>query len=250
MKLRLSYLFLLLILSIIGCTERNSGTATHNTSQDIEIKNMKLIPEIINTTENSTVTLNIKSDTNGSMHIHGYNIESVLSKNKVTTIEINLNATGGFPIALHHSDSDTDHSSHGSHDSHSNKESNNNLDNHGELFESDMLMGGESFEYKIPNSLSNKSIVFHDHMTHSFIGKINIMKKGTPSTEYIFFENEKFSPSQIMIAPGSKIIWENKSQERMKIVSGSPPSGNQHDHGSDEEDHNETIIGKLIVNPK
>ena len=65
---------------------------------------------VITTTEKSTITLNIKSDMNGSIHIHGYNIESELLKNKVTILEINLNATGSFPIALHTSH---DHSSHG-----------------------------------------------------------------------------------------------------------------------------------------
>ena len=109
MKLALLHPILLVSLFVFGCSTENPNT-NHNTSQDIQIKNMKLIPELITTTEKSTITLNIKSDMNGSIHIHGYNIESELLKNKVTILEINLNATGSFPIALHTSH---DHSSHG-----------------------------------------------------------------------------------------------------------------------------------------
>lgn len=115
MKLSLLYSGLLVSLFIIGCSTENPNT-NHNTSQDIQIKNMKLIPEIINTTEQSIVTLNIKSDMDGSIHFHGYNIESKLMQNKVTILEINLNATGSFPIAIH---TNHDHSSHsGSHHNH------------------------------------------------------------------------------------------------------------------------------------
>ena len=109
MKLALLNSILLVSLFVLGCSTENPNT-NHNTSQDIQIKNMKLIPELITTTEKSTITLNIKSDMNGSIHIHGYNIESELLKNKVTILEINLNATGSFPIALHTSH---DHSSDG-----------------------------------------------------------------------------------------------------------------------------------------
>ena len=119
MKLGL-YSILLMSLFIIGCSQETPNT-NQNTTKDIQIKNMKLIPEIITTTEKSTVTLNIKSDINGSIHFHGYNIESKLSQNKVTILKINLNATGSFPIALH---KDNNHS-HGSHDHGSNKEENN-----------------------------------------------------------------------------------------------------------------------------
>ena len=139
MKLALLHPILLASLFVLGCSTENPNT-NQNTSQDIQIKNMKLIPELITTTEKSTITLNIKSDMNGSIHIHGYNIESELLKNKVTILEINLNATGSFPIALHTS---------------------------------------------------------HDHSSD-----------------------------------------------------GASHSGGQHNHGSDKEEHNEDIIGKLIVNPK
>tara|TARA_B110000014_G_C19805255_1_gene418140 strand:- start:241 stop:660 length:420 start_codon:yes stop_codon:yes gene_type:complete len=100
MKLGLLLSMLLVSLFIIGCSKETPNT-NHNISQDIQIKNMKLIPEIISTTEKSTITLNIKSDMNGSIHFHGYNIESELFQNKITILEINLSATGSFPIALH-----------------------------------------------------------------------------------------------------------------------------------------------------
>ena len=72
---------------------------------------MKLIPSNINSQENSELTLNITSDTDGKLHIHGYDIEGNISKNKMSELTIKLNATGNFPIAFHHQEQH-DHSHH------------------------------------------------------------------------------------------------------------------------------------------
>ena len=76
---------------------------------DLIFKNMELIPDSINIKENSELNLNITSDIDGKLHIHGYNIEGEISKNKISNITIKLNATGNFPIAFHPESSHDEH---------------------------------------------------------------------------------------------------------------------------------------------
>ena len=72
----------IIVLTLLSaCSNKTESLADQNLIIDLEIKNMKLIPEIINVVEKSNLTLNIESDTNGSLHFHGYNIEFKISKN-------------------------------------------------------------------------------------------------------------------------------------------------------------------------
>ena len=101
-----SVIFLLTFL-LYGCSTNNKEF----TKQELNInfKNMELIPNNINIKENSELNLNITSDIKGKLHIHGYNIEGEISKNKISNITIKLNATGNFPIAFHPESNDHDH---------------------------------------------------------------------------------------------------------------------------------------------
>jgi len=231
---------------LYGCST-NTQELTKN-EFNINFKNMKLIPSNINSQENSELTLNITSDTDGKLHIHGYDIEGNISKNKMSKLTIKLNATGSFPIAFHLEEQHDNHSSHSM-----NKDD--DISKHGALFESDTIMSGESFSYTLPQTLSGKVVKFHDHMSHDVTGEIMVMEKGNPSEIKIFYENGSYSQSKIMAAPNSIIIWENNSQNKIKIVSGPPPGNSETDHShhhdkSDNNTHKELIVGKLIVNPK
>ena len=101
-----SVIFLLTFL-LYGCSTNNKEF----TKQELNInfKNMELIPNNINIKENSELNLNITSDIKGKLHIHGYNIEGEISKNKISNITIKLNATGNFPIAFHPESSHDEH---------------------------------------------------------------------------------------------------------------------------------------------
>ena len=109
----------IIVLTLLSaCSNKTESPTDQNLIIDLEIKNMKLIPEIINAVEKSNLTLNIESDTNGSLHFHGYNIEFKISKDIINTLDITVNATGSFPIALHYSEKSDGHTNH-NHDSNS-----------------------------------------------------------------------------------------------------------------------------------
>ena len=104
-----SVIFLLTFLSY-ACSENNEEFT--KIKFDLTFENMELIPNKINIKENSELNLNITSDINGKLHIHGYNIEGEISKNKISNITIKLNATGNFPIAFHPESNHDDHQHH------------------------------------------------------------------------------------------------------------------------------------------
>ncbi|SVD48977.1 uncharacterized protein METZ01_LOCUS401831 [marine metagenome] len=230
-------IILLLTFLLYGCSSNNEKFTVEELK--ISFQNMRLTPNNINVVEKSEINLNITSDVEGTLHIHGYNIKAKISKNKVSKITINLNATGSFPIAFHHEKNHLEHSS--------------NIDKHGVLFESDMIMKGESFVYNISQELSGKIIKFHDHMSHTLTGEIMVMEQGDAKNVTIYYENKRFNPSNVMVASGSNITWENNSHDKIKIISGPPPGSHEdeHDnHDTQEENNKETIVGKLLVNPK
>lgn len=234
---------IILLLTFMSCASDDALNKIpgQTSSINIEIKNMQLIPENIKTIEKSQLTINIKSDTNGSIHFHGYDLESIVTKDELSVIEMNLNATGSFPIAFHSSESSSKHDTH-----HSDLIDLSAGDNeHGQLFESEMLMNGQTYSYKIPDNLSAQTILFHDHMSHGLPGEIMVINKRNISEIKIYFENNTFSPSKIIAAPRSTVTWVNKSKEQIKIVSGAPPVIENKKHV-----HDEIIIGKLIVNPR
>ena len=49
---------------------------------------MELIPDNINIEENSELYLNITSDIDGKLHIHGYDIKGLIAKTKISKITI------------------------------------------------------------------------------------------------------------------------------------------------------------------
>ena len=104
-----SVILLLTFLSY-GCSANNDEFT--KIKFDLTFKNMELIPDSINIKENSELNLNITSDIDGKLHIHGYNIEGEISKNKISNITIKLNATGNFPIAFHPESNHDDHQHH------------------------------------------------------------------------------------------------------------------------------------------
>jgi uncharacterized protein YcfL len=234
---------IILLLTFISCVSDNSlnKISEQESSINIEIRNMRLIPENIKTVEKSQLTINIKSDTNGSIHFHGYDLESIVNKDELSVLKMNLSATGSFPVAFHSSESSSKHDTHYSDSINLSADDN----EHGQLFESEILMSSQTYSYKIPANLSAQTILFHDHMSHDLTGEIMVINKGNISEIKIYFENNTFSPSEIIAAPGSTVTWVNKSQEQIKIVSGAPPGIENNKHV-----HDEIIIGKLIVNPR
>ena len=111
-------LFLFLFLFIISC---NSETKTKIIDFNLNIENNKLNNNLekIKVQHKDFVKLNITTDQNTTLHIHGYNIEQELKQERSELIEFEATATGRFSITVHsvknNHASNTDSKSH-SHD--------------------------------------------------------------------------------------------------------------------------------------
>ena len=94
-------------LIMAGCS--NSGNDFDNVDSKIEVSAEKigdtLQPKDIKVKHKQDVTINIKSDVDGTFHIHGYNLEKDLKSGEKAEISLVANATGRFPIGFHASDS-------------------------------------------------------------------------------------------------------------------------------------------------
>ena len=94
---------ILLTLIIVGCS--NSETDSDNTGSKIEIFVDKvgdtLDPKDIKVKHKQDVTINIKSDVDGTFHIHGYNLGKELKSGQNSEISFVADATGRFPLGFH-----------------------------------------------------------------------------------------------------------------------------------------------------
>ncbi len=105
-SIRLLSIFLGALL-IIACS--NSEGGSDNTASKIEVSVEKvgdtLNPRDIKVKHKQDVTIKIKSDVDGTFHIHGYNLEKDLKSGEKAEIRLVADATGRFPIGFHASDS-------------------------------------------------------------------------------------------------------------------------------------------------
>ena len=94
-------------LIMAGCS--NSENDFDNVDSKIEVSAEKigdtLQPKDIKVKHKQDVTINIKSDVDGTFHIHGYNLEKDLKSGEKAEIRLVADATGRFPIGFHASDS-------------------------------------------------------------------------------------------------------------------------------------------------
>ena len=109
---------ILFVLIIVGCS--NSEGGSDNTGVKIEVSVEKvgdiLQPKDIKVKHKQDVTINIKSDVDGTFHIHGYNLEKELKSGQNSEIRFLADATGRFPLGFHKAESsskdDHDHDDH------------------------------------------------------------------------------------------------------------------------------------------
>ena len=94
-------------LIMAGCS--NSENHFDNIDSKIEVSvekvGDKLQPKDIKVKHKQDVTINIKSDVDGTLHVHGYNLEKDLKSGEKAEISLVADATGRFPIGFHVSDS-------------------------------------------------------------------------------------------------------------------------------------------------
>ena len=102
----------------LGCVSDGPKEMEFN----LEILDGALVgPKLIDSTRGDTVTFNVRSNENGLLHLHGYDVELILRKGNLASFVLEVEATGRFLMTLHRTMSDAD-SGH-DHESENHKES-------------------------------------------------------------------------------------------------------------------------------
>ena len=88
----------LLVLATAAC----GGGGPQTRSFTIQIKNGKTVENVqtFQAKQGDTVNLNIASDTEGEIHLHGYDLSKAMKPGGTVTISFTANATGRFPIEI------------------------------------------------------------------------------------------------------------------------------------------------------
>ena len=100
MKSSLLFIFIFIFIFIISC---NPETKPKNINFNLNIENNKLNnnPKKLKVQHKDFVKLNITTDQNTKIHIHGYDIEKELQRGSFELIEFEATATGRFSITIH-----------------------------------------------------------------------------------------------------------------------------------------------------
>ena len=221
-----------------GSSDENSFSAAvdENISVfDIGISSGELVGDegTLRIKKNENVRLNFSSDTEITVHLHGYDIEKTVFSGNDQVMEFKANATGRFAITSHKNE--TGHQDHGSHSAHSSTKT--DADAHAALFESETLTSGEMFSYQVPMNIENTTIPYHDHMNHDAGGSIEVSSDNGESGNILVTVGSGghyFHPDNVIVKPGALIEWKIESDKKVRLTSGLPPS-NQANHESEEE---------------
>ena len=98
---KINYRALLLALCTVIFASSCTTSAPEIVELDISITNKSMTPNEISVKQNDTLVMNISSDEDGSIHIHGYDIEKTISKNMAQQLKLDVYATGIYNIAFH-----------------------------------------------------------------------------------------------------------------------------------------------------
>ena len=265
---------------IIACS--NSEGGSDNTASKIEVSVEKvgdtLNPRDIKVKHKQDVTIKIKSDSDGTFHIHGYNLEKDLKSGEISEINLAADATGRFPIGFHLSDSKSEHG----HEEHGHEEHGHEEHGHEEhnkctyqfpLGSPDTpVITINTTEGQNPGSLiintnitnfklASKPEEKDDHSNHNMemqedknIGHwhlyINNELKGMYYDETATIEGLDSGEYVIKVVLSSltHCEYDITSETTIKIEDDLNKK-DHHDHNAGNDDHKETIIGNFIVEP-
>ena len=233
--------FILLILSTtiflgISCNDATQEITEKEIIIDIKGGNVLNGQEKIKVNKGDQVKLVFNSDESLQIHLHGYDIQKDVIANQETVLEFLADATGRFRITVHEEE----------HFSHS---------DHAALFESATLGKGDKYSYQVPKDMKDKTIPYHNHMTHKNYAEIVISSdQGLSGVAIVKVTNnngESYDPNPIIVKPGTLIEWEIVSDEKVRITSGLPPAMGHEGHEGLEghEEHEERLLLILEVYP-
>ncbi len=233
-----------------ACGSSESDQSSTNAAFDIVINGGNLVGDVdtLRIKKNEDVTLNIASNSEITVHLHGYDIEKTILAGYTAVIEFKANATGRFVVTTHKVKSGH-HGDHGSHSGHGDMATDTEV--HAALFESETLSPGDTYKYEIPTDFKEAIIPYHDHMSHDFVGQIEVSSHHGIGGEVFVAVRDgdpQFSPESVVVKPGAKVEWTIESERKVRLTSGlpqpmnQPPVHNDHSSHSNGDSEEKTLI--------
>lgn len=231
-------LIVLLVLVSAAC----AATAPQELEIPVKLTAGQLDPGTIRVGQNDTITLKIESDQPGVLHLHGYDQVHEVKSGEVTDFVFFADASGRFRIAFHSAEADPIiHEESG----------------HGEVFESEVLYPGDAFSIVVTPELAGKVISYHSHLHPEVIGSVRVAADA-PAADTVTVEirDGETDFSEVVVGPGTTIIWTNHSSETQLLASGvhveivedsHVEPGHSHEESSEVE---EIDVGFLEVQPR
>jgi len=229
----------LLFVFSTACGYSESDQSSTSTEFDITINGGNLVgdADTLRIKKNEDVILNFASDSEITVHLHGYDIEKTISAGHTAVMGFKANATGRFAVTTHEVKSGH-HGDHGSHSGHGHIST--DTEAHAALFESETLSSGDTYKYEIPTDFKETIIPYHDHMSHDSVGQIEVSNHhGIGGEVFVAVKDGKpqFYPLTVVVKPGAKIEWTIESEAKVRITSGLPQHTDQSSADSDHLSH-------------
>ncbi len=164
----------------------------------VTLEQGRLSPETIRVKQGDMVTLKIEADVSGELHLHGYDIEKEIEGGEVVDFYFPADTTGRFQLTFHAGDSA-----------------------HGGIFKSEPLEPGDAFTYEVADHLVGSIVAYHSHQRPAAAGSITVFQDAT-SAERVEIEitDAAAAPADIVVRPGTAIVWTNRGSVVHTVVSG------------------------------
>jgi hypothetical protein len=91
----------LLIGALLGAAIASAHAEDRVFTLEIHSEGPSAKPQILTVRQNDQVVIRVSSDKPVEVHLHGYDIESEVVPNVVTSLRFTATATGRFPIEIH-----------------------------------------------------------------------------------------------------------------------------------------------------
>ncbi len=150
-------------LALAACSG-GEGPQERTFALQIQEKKLSNESETLQVTQGDTIIMNFDSDEEGTVHLHGYDIEKEVGPEGSTEFNFVAVATGRFNFTFHTGGAVHEEEGH-EHDE-------NHPGAHGELFDSETLSPGDSFSFQITEELHGATLPYHNHMDHEQTGSI------------------------------------------------------------------------------
>ncbi len=114
---------------------------------------------------------------------------------------------------------------HDEHDGMADMEMGIDVEGHGAIFNSPALETGGTFEFVAMEMYKGLTIPYHNHLNHDMTGTIMVMDNAEVSgTVEVEIHDDEFHGGELMVQPGTKIVFVNNGKNANNVVSGLAPA--------------------------